>query len=209
MMNRRALLIGAAASAVGNPSRANNIQLRPPAPMGILRRAFVDHPSLIKQDCPLWCWAASVAMIFASSGHPLPNQTVIIRKTFGDLVCRTGAPSDISNLLSGEWVDAREQKFKSNVVANYDIFSGKFAMDNSIIVNELSQDRPLLYCNKHHAMVVVSADYFDTAMGPNLQQVLVMDPYPGSPDVRPLTILEMIPAHRGGDYSYLAAVYIN
>jgi hypothetical protein len=211
MMDRRSLLIGAAASTIVKPSRAINIQLGPSAPMGIPRRAFVNHPSLIKQDCPLWCWAASIAMIFASNGHPLPNQEVIIRKAFAGLglVCQTGTPSGISNLLSGEWVDASGQKFKSNVVANYDIFSGKFAMDNFIIVNELSQDRPLLYCNKHHAMVVVSTDYVDTPMGPNVQQVLVMDPYPGSPNIHPLTIPEMIPAHIGGEYSYLAAVYIS
>jgi hypothetical protein len=177
--------------------------------MGIPRRALVDHPTVVKQDCPLWCWAASTAMIFASNGHPLPNQEVIIQRVFGGLVCMTGMPNVISGLLSDEWIDATGQKFKSNVVANYDIFSGITAMNNLIIVNELSQNRPLLYCNKHHAMVVVSVDYFDTPMGPNVQQVVVMDPWPPSPDIHPLTIAEMVPAHMGGDYSYLAAVRIS
>jgi hypothetical protein len=208
-MDRRAFLAGTGAMVFGGAALANNMQLGPPSPMGIPRRAWVNQPTVIRQNCPLWCWAASAAMIFASNGRPLQGQEVIIDRVFrGNRVCTTGMPSTISQLLSAGWVDSAGRPFQSRLVANYDIFSGIVAMNNAIIVQELSQNRPLLYCNKHHAMVVVSVDYFETPMGPNVQQVMVMDPWPGSPAFHPLSQAEMVPAHMGGDYSYLAAVQL-
>ena len=158
------------------------------------------------------CWAASTAMIFASNGRALSNQEIIIQRDFQaqpqTQTCTTASPNTITQLLNDNGLDAAGRGFKSSVVAGYDIYSGRTNIDNNIIVNELSNNRPLLYCNRHHAMVIVAMEYFDTPMGPNPQSVWVMDPFPTSPPFHPLSPQEMMPAHMGGDYCYSAAVVI-
>jgi hypothetical protein len=212
-MDRRSVILGAVASALAFPARANKIALGPPTPMGIPMRVFVSQPTIIRQDCPDWCWAASTAMIFASNGRALPNQEIIIERVFQaqplTQTCTTASPNTITKLLNDNWLDAAGRGFKSRILAGYDIYSGQTNINNNIIVNELSNNRPLLYCNKHHAMVIVAMEYFDTPMGPNPQNVWVMDPWPTSPPFHPLSPQEMMPAHMGGDYCYSAAVVIS
>jgi hypothetical protein len=210
-MDRRSFVLGAtaSASALAFPARANKTVLGPPTPMGIPTRVFVSQPKVIRQDCPAWCWAASTAMIFASNGRALLNQEIIIQRVFqAQPMCTTASPNTITQLLNDSWLDAAGKGFRSSVVAGYDIFSGQTNIDNNIIVNELSNNRPLLYCNKHHAMVIVAMEYFDTPMGPNPKNVWVMDPWPMSPPFHPLSPQEMMAAHLGGDYCYSAAVVI-
>lgn len=81
-------------------------------------------------------------------------------------------------------------------------------MNNSFIANELMADKPLLYCNTHHAMVISDMAYYQTPMGPNVQRVDVIDPWPGSPDIHPLLPAEMMPAHIGGQMTFVASVQV-
>jgi hypothetical protein len=111
-------------------------------------------------------------------------------------------------VLSSQWINAAGQAFWPQVVAAYDAYSSVLGINNAIIVNELKADRPLLVCNQSHAMVLVAVDYVDTPMGPNIGNAYVMDPFPGFPDIHPLTAMEIIPAHMGGQMTYLASVHI-
>ena len=207
-VKRAAFLAGAAAAAASfAPARAAQTQLGPPTPMGVPTRAFVQHPQLIRQQCPQWCWAASSAMIFAAYGHPVAQQTIVDR-VFNATVCApSGNTSNIGGVLSDQWTDQNGLSFRSRVVAAYDSMNGINAIDNAIIVQELAANRPLLYCNTHHAMVVVSCDFLMGPMGPTqVAAVGVLDPWPGSPGYHLLTPPEMVPAHLGGQMTFLATV---
>lgn len=205
-MRRRAFLKAAAALAVAPSAMAAN-QVVGNLPNGaIVNRAYVDHPQLVLQQCPLWCWAASISMIFASHGHPL-HQQAIVASTFGGTVCApSGNPITIAANLSKAWTDDSGDPFQSQVVAAYDAWNGVNTLTNAFIVNQLANDRPLLYCNTHHAMVLVAVDYVNTPMGPNVLAAGVLDPYPTAGGFHPLTAAELRPSQLGGQMTFLAAV---
>lgn len=219
-MDRRALLVGSAAIAVSSSARAAEMALGMPTPMGIPKRSWVAHPLHIQQQCPQWCWAASAAMIFSSHGHTI-DQKKIVQKVFGGLDCApSGNSLTISRVLSDSWIDDNNQEFQSKVVAAYDPANriglenniihanGIVSINNSIIVDELRNDKLLLYANSHHAMVVMAVEYYDTPVGPNIQSVGVLDPWPLGPSFHPLSPLEMVPVHLGGQMTFLATVRI-
>lgn len=208
---RQAILFGAAAcTAVILPKKAKSSAY--PLGMtsyGLAYRASVNQPALITQQCAEWCWAASIAMIFASHGHDV-DQKVFVQALYGNpLTCApAGYAINIARALSSSWVDANGQSFQSTVTAAYDANFG-VAINNSVIVDELSNNRPLLYCNTHHAMVVVQADYIpsSTPYGvPSIFSVGVLDPWPyygfhllSQPEIYPLNV-------PGGQMTFLASV---
>jgi hypothetical protein len=176
---------------------------------GSLQRAWVSYPTLIRQNCPLWCWAASISMIFASHGHRVA-QELIVRRTFGAQICvSSGNTSSIANDLSQTWVNSQGRQFDSTISAAYDYWNGINNLDNSLIVEQLTNDKPLLYCNEHHAMVLVSVDYYDTPYGTNIVSAGVLDPWPDGPGYHRLTSREIFPAHNSGQLTFLAAVEVS
>jgi hypothetical protein len=197
-MNRRAFALGTVALAM-SPSL-----LRAAGAPG---RAFVAHPQLVQQQCPEWCWAASASMIFASGGHPTDQKKIVAGVNNG-LACGRQQPGIITQVLNGSWTDDYGQQFYPQVEAGYDQLNGIVNINNTFIINELTQNRPLLYANTHHCMVIVEADYFETPMGPNITDVLVLDPWPYNPSLHPLTPPELLPLFQGGQMMYLAAVRV-
>ncbi len=203
LISRRSLLTGAGAVAISSSKL-----LAMKDSVGTLQRAYVAKPQIIKQECPEWCWAASTAMIFAAHGHRT-DQKKIVAKVFGGLACKpAGTPLAIAQALSAPWVDDSGQSFQASISAAYDPTDGIMAISNNFIINELANDRPVLYCNTHHAMVIVDFNYVMSPMGPAPQQVGVLDPWPGSPDYHPLSQPEMygINMAPGGQMTFLAAV---
>jgi hypothetical protein len=147
-------------------------------------------------------------MIFAMHGHPL-DQMKIVSAVFGGPVCTpSGNTLNIANVLSTSWTDDRGVPFQSVVTGAYDPMNGVYAMNNAFMASELMADRPLLYCNMHHAMVVSDMAFFQTPMGPNVQHVDVLDPWPYGPDVHSLSPSEMTPMNLGGQMTFLAAVQV-
>ncbi|MDT8701171.1 papain-like cysteine protease family protein [Kluyvera ascorbata] len=206
-MNRRSFLSMLLYFAAIRSTKSAVMSLGPMTPQGQPMKAYVAHPTHVTQSCPFWCWAASIAMIFEAHGHSI-DQSEIVRSSFNSNIafCTKGNTSTIGNDLSKPWVDSQGVSFQSQVVAAYDIFNNILAINNNIIINELANDRPLLYANRSHAMVVVSVDYFMTPMGPDVRAVGVLDPWPESPKYHLLNVQEMRPAHMGGDMTFLAAV---
>jgi hypothetical protein len=209
-IDRRSFLAGAGATLLLSGSeRAATTILGPATPMGVPTRAWVEQPTIVRQQCPERCWAASISMIFAAYGHPI-DQKKIVAKTFGSLVCAAaGSPTTMGVALSQSWVDDNGTPFDSQVVAAYDVMNGINAIDNSYIVDELASDRPLLYANTHRAMVNVTVEYFDTPNGPDVRGVGVLDPWPYNPAFHMLSPPEMVPAHLGGQMTFLASVRIS
>jgi hypothetical protein len=198
------VLLGAGASIISSNVLAAQMNL------GGVQRAFIAKPDVIKQQCAEWCWAASASMIFSALGHPV-DQKRIVERVFSGLVCRSsGSPGTIARVLSSPWIDDSGQPFHPNVVAAYDPIDGIDAISNGFMANELDNERPILYCNKHHAMVVVDFDYTSGPAGIVPQAAGVLDPWPFSPDYHPLSLPEMTGITRApwGEMTFLAAVQI-
>lgn len=207
-MDRRSFLLGGIGLAGACSAHAAQTGLGNPTPFGVPKRVWVQHPNVIRQDCPQWCWAASISMIFASHGHFVPQET-IVQRVFGGLLCApAGNGLTMAQALSATWTNSNGTAFQSHVVAAYDQMAGVNAINNNFIINELANDRPILYANTHHAMVLTAADYFETPMGPNVVAAGVLDPWPGSPEFHPLSQPELYPAFSGGQMMFLAAVHI-
>lgn len=175
-------------------------------------RVQLPFPSVMLADtlqqCPEWCWAASISMVFKFFGHPL-DQKEIVMQQYQQVVCMPALTStQIASDLSRSWQDDKGVDFTSQLTAAYDAQAGVFAIDNAIVVNELTNRRPLLYCNTHHAMVVCGVSYRPGPAGPIIDRVDVMDPWPSSPRIHPLSPLEMVPAHMQGQMMFLAAVAV-
>lgn len=173
-----------------------------------LKRVLVQQPRVVKQECPLWCWAASISMVFDIWGHQV-DQIDIVNQTFGGVVCST-APSAvvIAQNLSRPWRDRNGTVFNSHLTAAYDAQAVINNLNNNFLVSELGNNRPVVYCNQHHAMVLAVMDYLDTPNGPIPQAMGVLDPYPGSPDFHWLSFSEIVAANLGGQMMFLGAVQI-
>jgi len=212
-MDRRQFVTGGLATiaaSLTNNARAAIQQLGPYA-----WRAYVAHPQLVQQQCAQWCWAASTSMIFAHHNHAVAQSRIVARVFGGGTPCLSsgygpnGPTGTITGVLGATWQeDNNGSTFQPTIVAGYDAYYGINQITNTFIIDELRNDRPLLYCNTHHAMVVVSVGFFQTPMGPNVQEVGVLDPWPTSGGYHLLSPAEMVPSAIGGQMTYLAAVHI-
>ena len=211
-MNRRqAMTGGLAALAVGSPRvvQAATEQLG-----ANTWRSYIERPHLVIQNCPQWCWAASASMIFAHHGYAVAQERIVSR-VFGGMPCVPsgagpwGASGTISAVLGIPWQDDLGRgQFRPTIVAGYDHFQRVNQISNAFIVEEVANNRPLLYCNTHHAMVIVSVVYQRSAYGVSVEEVGVLDPWPTSGGYRTLNRMEMTSRELRGHMTYLAAVHI-
>lgn|SRR5579871_740491 len=204
-MNRRDFL---AVSAMAGLGRSMGAQC---GPVGC--RAQISFPSVALaatlQDCPEWCWAASISMVFKFFGHPIAQERIVI-ETYGQLACWPAFQYQIvSANLNRCWRDDNGKIFRSTLTAAYDAAAGVNAINNAVIINELVSQRPLLYGNTHHAMVIVGANYAPGPAGPAIGEVDVMDPWPYNPRLHPLSQPEMFPVQVGGQMAYLASIIVS
>jgi hypothetical protein len=161
------------------------------------------------QQCPEWCWAACISMIFEFYGHPLA-QAEIVAQTYGGVICESAnTTTTIGVDLNRSWIDDNNQPFASKVIGAYDPANGLNTLDNAKIISELSGDHPLLYCNTQHAEVLYSVTYEGSATLPNIVQAYVIDPWPTNPRSHPLTMPELLPNVLGGEMNFLAAVRVS
>lgn len=200
-MDRRGFILGAAGLACSAAAVSAQVQ-----------RASVARPTLVRQECAEWCWAASASMIFAHLGHPI-DQKKIVAAAYGGLVCAAAQPITITNVLNAPWIDDHGQQFRPRIRAGYDQVDrintiGTGGAANSFIVNELMQNRMLLYANTHHCMALAEVDFIMTPMGPNIVTAVVLDPWRFNPPEHPLIGPELSAAFLGGQMMYLAAVQI-
>ena len=166
--------------------------------------------SVSTQQCEMWCWAASISMMFGFYGHPI-SQAQIVLATYGNIVCLpSGSTYTIGADLSRPWIDSRGASFNSRVEAAYDFFNGfnTFAGNQSII-DALKANNPMLYCNRSHAMVLYSVTYVDSPFGPDIQRADVIDPWPYSQRSHPLSPSELYRADLGGDMTFPAQVRVS
>lgn len=209
-MDRRKFAISAVLSGISCFLSAERCATIAPGVVGCRSEIDIDQVELAAtlQHCPMWCWAASISAVFKFFDHDV-DQEDIVRGTYGQLGCLPALrPIQIAQALSKSWTDNDGDRFRLRITSAYDPYSGINATNNAIIVNELNHNRPLIYCNTHHAMVVSAVDYRPTPMGPMIDGVGVIDPWPDSPRLHPLSRPEIVPVHLGGQMTFLASVNV-
>jgi hypothetical protein len=177
-MNRRDFLVLGATAGLDRAIHASTT-CNPLACRSEVNLAAFAVTAYQAQQCPEWCWAACISMIFAFQGHPVA-QTRIVKEVYGNVVCfPSGNAMTIASQLSREWQDDNGNSFTSRIVAAFDAQAGVHAIDNATIIRELDSGNPLIICNTHHAMVLTAIDYRPTPQGPYVLGVGVVDPWPG------------------------------
>jgi hypothetical protein len=152
-------------------------------------------------------------LIFGILGHPT-DQKKVVDFLYSDLACAPAPKTgDLTKILSNPWIDDHGVGFRLRIDAAFDQENGIVAIDDALIVAELTQKRPLLYANRDHCMVIVDADFVPTRRGPRIIAMGALDPWvPGDqPNRSPyhrLTEIGRRPAFSGGEMMYLAAVRI-
>jgi hypothetical protein len=156
------------------------------------------------QQASQWCWAASIAMIFAYHDHPVA-QARIVSEVYGrpvDMPAQAGVV--MAQQLNREWLDESGAAFTARLTGVYDAYAGVYGLTNAQIVAELDRGNPLLLANRTHAVVLTSVRYQRTAAGPEILGAMVFDPWPGI-GARPLRQAELMGAHTGyGELTFVA-----
>lgn len=155
-----------------------------------------------------WCWAASASMLFAYYGHPV-EQGRIVETVYGRVVNLPAfSTRTISALLSRQWEDDDGEMFEVQMHGAYDPFMGFNSLSNAVLVSELSQEHPFIYCNRSHCMVLTALAYVRTPAGPQPYNAGFFDPWPGHGARGAAERAELVPVHAGGALTYLALARI-
>jgi hypothetical protein len=151
------------------------------------------------QERPQWCWAASIAILFAHYGFQVP-QAAIVMDRFGEAADRPADSGEaMTRALSKRWADQQDRSFLASARAA-DALAGRFELTAEQVVAELAGERPLLVGAQGHAMVLVAVVYERGASGMRIKAATVIDPAPGQ-GLRQLGAAEMKP-------TYIAAVQV-
>ena len=204
-MNRRQLLTGLTIAVTGLPLKVFAYQQCNPAgvcEVGISMQRL--HQTYADQEMSQWCWAASIQMIFSYYGYYVSQEEIVFRAygTIDNIPALSGAV--ISQALTRRWIDQNGNRFDVRLLAAYDADAGVNAINNQLILQSLAEERPLVFGNISHAMVLTAAAFQSTPMGPQIFNLGFMDPWPGN-GIRGLNDpLELRPMHLGGHIRYLA-----
>src|SRR5712692_10034541 len=109
------------------------------------------------QECPAWCWAASVQMVAKSQDVVLP-QEVVVRKIFGPtLPCRPSG--NIQNILAGiQGVYRRNDGAMVAIQARAFFGNQGYAVP---LIQSIRTGRPFIFLTQTHAMVAVGVHWAD------------------------------------------------
>lgn len=156
-----------------------------------------------------WCWAACISMIFNYYGHPV-SQERIVEDAYGGIVNMPAINGiTIARRVDRSWTDDDGNEFTSSLTGMYDELDGiRINMDNTVLIEELDNDRPLIIGAGTHAVVQTSFTYYRTWQGIIPVSVGVFDPWPGR-GARNLTPAEMLPGFNGGQLHFVASVSVD
>ncbi len=173
-----------------------------------LEAAHIDRMQT-QQEAPDWCWAASIAMVFAHHGRALPQRQIVVRHFVpGAPLPETPLPeraavtaAAITQLLAAPWHDSAGRPFRAQAQVG-DAPGRSFHFNNDTVIRELAAQRPLIVGALGHAMVLVRVHYerFVAQGALRITGATVIDPLPGA-GVRRLAPRELRP-------SYVAAVQL-
>ena len=193
-MNRRSLIkcggaAALAAMALPGVSQAASICY----PNGICEVGIPNIGMTPAQECPEWCWAASIQAVFGLHGRIISDQSVIVAKIFGGPVCQPATNQQMFYAINGLWRDDYGNSFQAQTTVLYDPTVGiQYPNSLAILLNELAMGNPLINGAIGHATVVTAARFFNSPMGPQLQSVTIRDPWPDNPNRRTLSQQEIM-----------------
>lgn len=208
MIERRKLLTGAAAVAASTmiARSAQGFERCKPYGQGQMCEAGIEIKQVTQaiQEESQWCWAASISMVFASYGYDV-DQERIVKEAYGSPVNMGAVGTTITQQLNRTWIDDSGKKFKVQIEGLYDFDMNFVGITDPQIVNALKAERPLLFGNRSHAMMLFQVAYFPTQLGPRLFNLGFADPWPGM-GLRPPRPFEATPMHQHpqGGMRYLA-----
>ena len=215
-MNRRAFLQSVAGTAFAAvlPCRSESAPANPATTIdecstdGRVCRAGISLSTALmayaSQQMSVWCWAASIEMIFRAHGYYVPQQE-IVQAVYGRVVNLPAFSGyTISTQLNRSWTDTRGRNFTVRIDGLYDHDAHIFGLSNSAVVNALQAGNPLIYGNVSHAMMLGIVDYYPVSPEPQFRAAGFADPWPGI-GLRGLSDpLEIVAMDVGGKLRYLA-----
>ncbi|MEO8130058.1 MAG: papain-like cysteine protease family protein, partial [Bryobacteraceae bacterium] len=130
------------------------------------------------QETPVWCWAASLSMLFAYYNYPV-QQEAIVTRYFGAPLPVPGPPWILRDALNTDWTDATGKRFRVTSRIT-DLYGGSsFQVSNADIVGALADEKPVFYADANHALILVQTDYIAALPQPIIVAGWAIDPYPG------------------------------
>jgi Papain-like cysteine protease AvrRpt2 len=96
------------------------------------------------QKTSVWCWAASLSLIFTYEGHPISQEQIIIQNFDSLENAPAGDFLNFEDKLNGEYIDANGKKFTSDAIQIFSIADAT----HSLILGY-----PILFKGIHHAFV--------------------------------------------------------
>lgn len=172
------------------------------------------------QQTMVWCWAATLEMIFRWHGRDISQRT-IVEQTFGSPLNVPASPIVLAQSINRSYSDQNGKTF--NVRSK--IWSPDFGVqqiNNHDIIKELHNERPMVVCNLTHMMVLVGVNYNRFGSGAvSVNQAWVVDPMlvgdvtssMGNaklpPGFRYLMPAEITPVWSSGQLRFLATVTVS
>lgn len=184
-------------------------QPSPQGPVCISSVNFVNFAEFAYQNQQMseWCWAACISMVFRFHGHPVSQPRIVAEAYGGVANLPAGSGITIAQALNRHWTDDLGRPFTAHLAGVYDVSAGINTLDNAQITRELTANRPMIVANTHHAMVMTAIQYYDRSPEPVVASVGVFDPWPGN-GAHALSPPELVPAHLGGQLTFLATVNV-
>lgn len=147
-------------------------------PNGVWRVYLSRQVPVVRQQTPVWCWAASLSALFGYFGHPV-DQRRIVARYFPPPGVTTGPPWVMRDALNTTWIDDAGKTFTiSSAVTNLYPPVGPMQVGNPNILQALDGEVPVFYGDATHAMVLVQADFVGPIMNPRILGGVAVDPYP-------------------------------
>lgn len=159
------------------------------------------------QQSSLWCWAATIHMVFRHYGYFVAQET-IVSTAYGGSFNWAASGSVISRQLNRQWLDAKGRTFHAKLEGLYDHDERVAGITNSKIVDALKNGQPLVYGNKSHAMLLGMVDYYKED-NITFRAAGFADPWPGKGLRGAEDLLELVAMGNNGHMRYLALPVIS
>lgn len=139
-----------------------------------------------------WCWAASIQMVFGYYGVNI-TQSQIVSRTYG-----TDYWGNLPDWpASFQTIHANLNNWSIDNNGQYYEVSAEMGMGTptpAFLVEELTNGRPLILGYNTgqggHAVVVTALSYYPTVYGPQVQTIIVRDPWPSYNNIQTLGRIE-------------------
>jgi len=128
-----------------------------------------------------WCWAASIQMVLNYYGVAISQEQIVARTygtdPYGHLPNWAGSIEAITKNLNNWNIDNYGTPYIVMASLNWG------APTPAVLVQELSNGRPVIIGYSGHAVVVTAVSFVNSYRGPIIQSIVVRDPWPSQKNV--------------------------